>query len=148
MRLIISAGISKKTMKALTYLAPNVVKTIDTDTPVLDKGQALIKVHTAGICGTDMAIIAGKHPRARAPLVPGHEFSGEIVDLKLPSNTIDVNIGDRITVYPLLVCGQCWACRNGYEHVCRSLRVMGTDLNGAFAVIISFSFDAPLDKMY
>lgn len=73
-------------MKALRYLAPNVVKTEDIKRPVCAEGEALIRVHAAGICGTDLAIFAGKHPRAKAPLVMGHEFAGEIVEIKSSQN--------------------------------------------------------------
>ena len=68
-------------MKALRYLRPQLVKTERMEQPVCAEGEALIRVHSAGICGTDMAIYAGKHPRAKAPLVMGHEFSGEVVEI-------------------------------------------------------------------
>ena len=69
-------------MKALRYLNPEVLKTEEIDTPVCADGEALVRVHAAGICGSDMAIFAGKHPRAKPPLVMGHEFSGEIAEIQ------------------------------------------------------------------
>ncbi len=120
-------------MKAVTYIKPNVVEVIDTDIPELSEGEALIKVCQAGICGTDVAIAAGKHPRAKGPLVLGHEFAGEIVEIKSAKAEVNLGAGDKVTVYPLLSCGQCWACHNGNSHVCRSLRMIGIDRNGGMA---------------
>ena len=124
-------------LKALRYLAPNLVKTEDIEQPVCAKGEALIRVHSAGICGTDMTIYAGKHPRAKAPLVMGHEFAGEIVAIHASEVQSDLAVGDKVTVYPLLVCGQCRACENGFSHVCRDLKLIGIDRDGAFAEYVN-----------
>lgn len=120
-------------MKAVTYIKPNVVEVIDTDIPELSGGEVLIKVHKAGICGTDVAIAGGKHPRAKGPLVLGHEFAGEIVKIKSAKAGMNLKAGDKVTVYPLLSCGQCWACRNGHRHVCKNLRMIGIDRDGGMA---------------
>jgi threonine dehydrogenase-like Zn-dependent dehydrogenase len=128
-------------MKALRYLAPNVVKTEDIEQPVCAEGEALIRVHSAGICGTDLAIYTGKHPRAKAPLVMGHEFAGEIVDLHSREAGPDLAIGDKVTVYPLLTCGHCWACKNGVSHVCRDLKLIGIDRDGAFSEYVNVPLD-------
>ena len=124
-------------MKALRYLNPEVLKTEEIETPVCGDGEALVRVHAAGICGTDMAIYAGKHPRAKAPLVMGHEFAGEIVDIKPGDIDTTLSVGDKVTAYPLLMCGTCWACRNGVSHVCRDLKLIGIDRDGAFAEFVS-----------
>ena len=131
-------------MKALRYLAPNVVTTEDIERPVCAEGEALIRVHSAGICGTDLTIFAGKHPRAKAPLVMGHEFAGEIVEIKSSQNDSEFAVGDTVTVYPLLTCGRCWACRNGVSHVCRDLKLIGIDRDGAFAEYVSVPLDLVL----
>lgn len=128
-------------MKALRYLAPNVVKTEEIEQPVCGEGEALIRVHSAGICGSDLAIYLGKHPRAKAPLIMGHEFAGEITAIQASEVKSDLTIGDRVTVYPLLVCGQCWACNNGFSHVCRDLRLIGIDRDGAFAQYVNVPLD-------
>jgi len=131
-------------MKALRYLAPNVAKTENIQQPACGKDEALIRVHSAGICGTDLAIYAGKHPRAKAPLVMGHEFAGEIVEINSSEIHTDLAVGDKVTAYPLLVCGQCWACRNGVSHVCRDLKLIGIDRDGAFAEFVN----VPLDLIF
>ncbi len=117
-------------MKAIKYLSPHNIATVETDVPVPDAGEALVKVHFTGICGTDMAIVSGRHPRAQPPLIPGHEFAGEVVELRPDDGPNAFAVGDRVTAYPLISCGQCWACRNGFEHVCSSLKLIGIDTDG------------------
>ena len=128
-------------MKALRYLKPHVVKTENINEPVCDEDEALIRVHSAGICGTDMAIFADKHPRAKAPLVMGHEFAGEIIEIKSSHIRTKLAVGDKVTVYPLLVCGKCWACKHGFSHVCRNLKLIGIDRDGAFAEYVNVPLD-------
>ncbi len=120
-------------MKAVKYLGPDNIQVVPTDVPTPDSGEALVKVHLAGICGTDMAIIGGKHPRARPPLIPGHEFAGQVVDIRPGGTPSRINIGDRVTAYPLISCGQCWSCRNGFAHVCSHLKLIGIDTDGFMA---------------
>jgi len=129
-------------MKALRYLNPHIVKTQEIDAPVCGAGEALVRVHAAGICGSDMAIFAGKHPRAKAPLVMGHEFAGEIAEIQAGgAATPQPAIGDKVTAYPLLMCGECWACRNGLGHVCRELKLIGIDRDGGFAEYVRVPLD-------
>jgi len=128
-------------MKALRYLNPHIVKPEEVDSPVCGPGEALVRVHAAGICGSDMAIFNGKHPRAKPPLVMGHEFAGEIVELHSGGVETSLAKGDKVTAYPLLMCGECWACRNGCEHVCRDLKLIGIDRDGGFAEYVSVPLD-------
>ena len=128
-------------MKALRYLNPHIVKTEEIDSPVCGAGEALVRVYAAGICGSDMAIFNGKHPRAKPPLVMGHEFAGEIVEIQSGGVETQLAVGDKVTAYPLLMCGECWACRNGFEHVCRDLKLIGIDRDGGFAEYVSVPLD-------
>jgi (R,R)-butanediol dehydrogenase/meso-butanediol dehydrogenase/diacetyl reductase len=119
-------------MKAISYQGKDSVAVVDMPMPQLARDKVLIKVAYAGICGSDLSIVAGKHPRATPPLVMGHEFSGVIADTP-PGTFSDLKIGDRVTVYPLLSCGQCYVCKMGLPHVCRDLKLIGIDTDGAFA---------------
>ena len=130
-------------MKAAVYMGAGDIRITDVNEPECQPGQAKIRVHTTGICGTDMAIAAGKHPRAQAPLIMGHEFAGEIVEIKTDQTVPDFKVGDRVTVYPLLSCGKCLACTSGVPHVCKELRLIGIDRDGAFAEYVC----APIDKI-
>ncbi len=111
------------------------------DKPVPGEGEALIKISYAGICGTDMMIYAGKHPRAKAPLALGHEFCGMIEQVNGQGGFA---AGDRVVVEPTLSCGTCDACRAGQNHVCRTLKLIGIDKHGGFAEYVT----APLHRLH
>ena len=115
-------------MKSIQYKSGREVSVGEKVLPEAGAGEVLIKVSYAGICGSDMIIYQGIHPRAKAPLVMGHEFSGTIEKghSTLPSGT-------PVTVYPLLSCGHCTPCRNGYAHVCNTLKLIGIDCDGGMA---------------
>ena len=120
-------------MKALQYQDIHQVGLADVPEPELQAGEALIEIDYAGICGTDMAIWAGKHPRAKAPLTLGHEISGRIVSLQDPPGSSTLKEGSFVTINPLISCGNCWSCREGLEHICYQLRLFGIDAPGGMA---------------
>lgn len=95
-------------------------------------GKVLIKVAYAGICGSDVSIYLGKHPRAKTPLVMGHEFTGTVAAIDKNINTNFV-VGDKVVVNPLYFCGRCRACLVGNTHVCKTLRFYGIDTDGGMA---------------
>lgn len=115
-------------MQAIVFTGQNQVELWDKPVPQAPEGWALIKVSHAGICGSDLTIYLGAHPRAKAPLVMGHEFSGYLEqDIPgLPKGTL-------VTVDPLLSCGTCAPCREGNSHVCRTLGLLGIDCDGGMA---------------
>ena len=115
-------------MKAIVFEDKNKIAVEDVRIPELKDGWTLIRVSHAGICGSDMTIYFGKHPRAKAPLILGHEFSGYIAShhSSLPANTL-------ISVYPHMSCGTCDRCLNGQFHVCSKLKIIGIDLDGGMA---------------
>ncbi len=123
-----------ETMLAARYLGPNHIVTETVSVPVIGSGEALVQVEACGFCGSDINIIAGTHPRAQAPLTVGHELSGHIVEIDNAST--EFKVGDRVTMYPLISCGVCYACAHGYPHVCRKLRLFGFDVDGGMAEFI------------
>ena len=116
-------------MKAIVYEGANTISVQDVPKPQPREGWALIKVSHAGICGTDQNIYHGTHPRAKAPLIMGHEFSGTLESDDVPG----IKKGTRVTVYPLLSCGKCEPCKTGNMHVCNTLGLVGIDCDGGFA---------------
>ena len=118
-------------MKALVYTAPHKVEVQDVPEPKGRDGAAKVKMHYCGICGSDIGIFAGKHPRAKAPLVLGHEFVGTIEEIQGGSGRFAP--GDRVVAYPLISCGHCLACRTGHPHVCKTLKLIGIDVDGGIA---------------
>ncbi len=120
-------------MQAVYYLNPGQVGVKETAEPVPQKGEGLIKVHHVGICGSDLTIVSGKHLTAQPPLIIGHEFSGELVQINPDDSTSTFHLGDRVTAFPLLSCHHCLSCRTGNEHVCRELKLIGINQDGAMA---------------
>ena len=121
------------TMKAAVWTAVDTIVSMDVPVPEIPTGWALVKVAYNGICGTDLAILHGKHPRAKAPLVMGHEISGwvERAGATGPAE------GTLVTAEPLISCGKCKACRNGNSHVCRRLGLYGIDTAGGLAEFVA-----------
>lgn len=115
-------------MKAIQYLGADKIEVKELPIPKVPDGFALVKVSHAGICGTDLNIYGGGHPRAKAPLVMGHEFSGV-----LEHDTEYMKKGTRVTAYPLISCGKCEPCLTGNAHVCNTLGLYGIDTDGAMA---------------
>ena len=122
-------------MKAVFFTGKNEIEVRDTKVPQIGQEEVLINVKFAGICGTDLSIMAGKHPRARPPLIMGHEFSGVIETAG--GDVRNLKPGDKVVAEPLISCGTCFACRSGYGYVCQNLGLYGIDAPGAFAEYIA-----------
>jgi (R,R)-butanediol dehydrogenase/meso-butanediol dehydrogenase/diacetyl reductase len=111
--------------------------------PELPPGWALVRVSHVGICGTDLAILGGQHPRAKPPLIMGHEVSGRLVEAVEQTNAAAdgaatrLEAGTAVAVEPLVTCGACSACRSGNAHVCRTLRLFGIDFPGGMAELMA-----------
>jgi len=105
--------------------------------PEPDPGQVLIKVKTAGICGTDLHIYKWdewSQKRVKPPLTIGHEFVGEICELG--SGVNGLKAGQRVSAEGHITCGHCRYCKNGQGHICQDVRIIGVDRDGCFAEYI------------
>jgi len=117
------------------------VGTISDPTPKPD--ELVIRVGACGICGTDLHIAAGELPPVPYPIVPGHEFAGEVVAVgsdvaqKMGTTTTGIRIGTRVTVEPNLYCGHCTFCRTGHGNLCLNWAAIGVTVNGAFAEYVA-----------
>jgi threonine 3-dehydrogenase len=103
------------------------------DLPTLGPGEALVKIRFAGVCGTDLHIIGWNDWAARSykpPFALGHEFCGEIVDIRGGGH---FQIGDRVSGETHLACGHCDQCRRGRGHTCDNLTTFSHLDRGAFA---------------
>ncbi|MCJ8520931.1 threonine dehydrogenase-like Zn-dependent dehydrogenase [Pseudorhizobium tarimense] len=124
-------------MRAVVYRGPKELTVEELPTP---RGAgALVEVEACGICGTDLTIFAGKHPRAQPELVLGHEFVGRLAE---PVPERGLAVGARVVCYPLISCGECDPCKNGMEHVCDTLRLIGIDSPGGMAGRVRIRPDA------
>ncbi len=104
----------------------------DVPTPRPAVGQLLIRVHTCGVCRTDLHVVDGELNEPRLPLIPGHEIIGTVIDKG--EHVERFAIGDRIGV-PWLgyTCGTCSYCRAGRENLCGNARFTGYQLDGGYA---------------
>lgn len=96
--------------------------------PVRGSGEALVRVHRVGVCGTDLHAFAGKQPFFNYPRVLGHELGVEVVEPG--AGTPGLAAGDRCAVEPYLNCGTCIACRRGKPNCCTELKVLGVHIDG------------------
>lgn len=127
-------------MTAARYTGPNEIVPREVARPSIGDGEALIQVEACGFCGSDINIVAGTHPRAKAPLTVGHELSGIIRDFQGEAHGLA--IGDHVTMFPLISCGHCHACTHGHAHVCRELRLFGFDIDGGMADFLKVPTEA------
>lgn len=113
----------------------------DVDVPACGPNDALIRVHHAGVCGTDLHIWEwDRWARARLhpPLIVGHEFAGEIAELGVEARAGGLlAVGDQVTAEGHIVCGHCLQCRTGNAHLCQRTQIIGVDRDGAFAEYIA-----------
>lgn len=121
-------------MKAAMWYGKNDVRVEDISEPMVVSGSVKIKVKWCGICGSDLHEYLGgpifipvgqPHPLSgeTAPVVLGHEFSGEVVELG--EGVSKFKIGDRVIVEPIVACGKCDACREGKYNLCSTLGFHG-----------------------
>lgn len=118
-------------MKAVKIMQPNELRIIDMEKPAIDeKNNVLVKIHVAGICGSDVGIYHGKNAAATYPRVIGHEMVGEIVETG--ENVTKRKVGDRVIIDQVTACGHCYACRKGRPNVCENLQVRGVHIDGGY----------------
>lgn len=111
--------------------------------PQIKPDEVLVKNSFAGICGTDLHIYRGEfHARVKFPSIQGHEFGGiiEAVGKEVKGFTP----GDRVVVDPIISCHSCPACLTGHINACRTLKLLGVDLDGGFGQFVA----APASKVY
>jgi 2-desacetyl-2-hydroxyethyl bacteriochlorophyllide A dehydrogenase len=92
--------------------------------------EVVVAVAACGICGTDLHIADGEFAPT-LPVVPGHEFAGEVV--ALGSDVDELRVGDRVAVDPSLYCHECYFCRRGRDNLCESWGGIGVTVTGAAA---------------
>ncbi|MCC6418907.1 MAG: alcohol dehydrogenase catalytic domain-containing protein [Gemmataceae bacterium] len=119
-------------MKALRFYEPGRVAVVDAPEPSLGPGDALLRVHATGLCNSDVRVYLGEK-KAAAGVVPGHEIAGEIV--RAPAGS-GLQPGEVVSVCPILCCGHCSFCREGFRNRCPSRLTLGYDLDGGVAELV------------
>jgi 2-desacetyl-2-hydroxyethyl bacteriochlorophyllide A dehydrogenase len=115
-------------MKQITLEYPGRFTSADVSVPQAGEGQALVRIHRIGICGTDLHAFAGRQPFFAYPRILGHELGVEV--LQVPSNERGITAGARCAVEPYLSCGHCHACKLGKTNCCERLQVLGVHVDG------------------
>ncbi|CAN5649337.1 zinc-dependent dehydrogenase [soil metagenome] len=109
------------TMRAAVYRGVNDVRIETIPVPEIGAGEVLVKIHTCGICGTDLKKIhSGSHD---APRVFGHEMSGTVA--KIGDGVTDFKVGDRVMAYHHIPCGSCYYCRKQTFAQCEVYKKVG-----------------------
>ncbi len=130
-------------MKAIEITKPFEIKIIDKEKPIINDGEALLKVLYCGICGADVASFTGNQPFTTYPRIPGHEFSAQIVEI--PENDRGLKKGDVVTCNPYFNCGECYSCRRGIVNACTDNQTMGVQRDGSFQEYITMPVERIID---
>ena len=116
-------------MKALSLHAPKQWRRIDVPGPEKPgPGEALVRVDTVGICGTDISGYLGKMPFFSYPRIPGHELGVGV--LAVADGVRNVQPGDRCSVEPYINCQKCYACVRGHTNCCETNQTLGVHCDG------------------
>ena len=118
-------------MRQAVMTAPGRIEFRDVPQPTCGPDQVLVRVKRIGVCGSDVHVYHGKHPFTRYPVVQGHEFSGQVVEVGSAVGDPALRLGVKVTSQPQITCGRCRPCRTGRYHICDELRVMGFQAPGA-----------------
>ena len=111
---------------------PGRVEVVDIDDPSPGPDEVIVSVAALGICGTDIHILEGDY--GRLPIVPGHEFAGQVVEVG--SNVRKVRTGDLVAADPNIPCTTCYQCRRGRLNLCENLNAIGVTVPGAAAEFV------------
>ena len=105
-------------MRAVVYPKPNEILISDVPVQKPREGEALVRIKSTTICGTDLKILAGKFPATKFPHIPGHEWSGDVVEVGPGVSRLAV--GDKVAVEPHVGCGACARCLEGLYNLCQN----------------------------
>ena len=118
------------------------IEFVDVSIPRIEDDEVLIKVKACGVCGSDVHCVEQDQQgyvlfsgTTKLPVIPGHEFSGEIIQTGKKVSTL--NIGDAVAAESIMWCGICLACRTGNLNQCQRLEMTGLSTPGAFAEYIA-----------
>jgi 2-desacetyl-2-hydroxyethyl bacteriochlorophyllide A dehydrogenase len=130
-------------MQAIQLEAPERFRVIETpEPPSPGPGEAVVRVHRVGICGTDLSGYLGKMPFFSYPRIPGHELGVEVV--AVGDGVANVKPGDRCAVEAYLNCQKCSACRRGHTNCCENNQTLGVHCDGGLRPL----FTVPARKLH
>jgi len=121
-------------VNAVVVERPGKVSVQQVDDPAPGPQEVLVQVEACGICGTDLHILDGELPVVRYPVVPGHEFCGQVVEVG--GQVEHLRVGDFVAVDPNLPCRKCRFCQAGRENLCENYEAIGVTRAGACAELV------------
>ena len=121
-------------MEALICTKPGTFQYKDIAAPVLQPGQAIVRIKRIGICGTDLHAYEGTQPYFSYPRILGHELAADLIEADGADGFIP---GEAVTIIPYFNCGKCIACRNGKPNCCTDIKVCGVHVNGGMSEYFS-----------
>lgn len=116
-------------MKAIVFKSPGEYSYDEVPYPELPKGGVIVKVISAGLCGSDVRTFASGHAKVTPPFIIGHELAGIIVE----SDNPNFKEGDKVLANPGVTCGECDLCQDGMSNLCQDMIVIGTTIPGGYA---------------
>jgi threonine dehydrogenase-like Zn-dependent dehydrogenase len=119
-------------MKAQVFRASENMGLEDLPIPHVSDIDVLVRVKNCGICGSDISYYYGLSPTGKMPIVLGHEFTGEVVEVGKVAKDL-FKPGDRVVINPVQHCNACYACASGHTNMCANLYVPGVNADGALA---------------
>lgn len=129
--------------KVVVWTGAGQLDVMERPIPMPGRGEALLRVGAAGICGTDLHILADKHPEARPPLVPGHEFAGEVA--AVGEGVDEALLGARVGSDSYIGCGECMYCRSRQPQLCeKGTCELGINIDGGWAEYVV----VPAENLY
>ena len=128
-------------MKAAVVVTPGTIEIQQVPDPAPGPTDVVVKPAAAGICGTDLHIMQGEFAPA-FPIVPGHEFAGEIV--AVGSGVTGYAVGDQVAVDPSLYCGHCYYCKRARGNQCENWAAIGVTVSGGAAEYVA----APMANLF
>ncbi|GAA1931714.1 zinc-dependent alcohol dehydrogenase family protein [Streptantibioticus ferralitis] len=122
-------------MRALVIETPGHFGVTTVADPAPGPGQVVVAPAAVGICGTDVHIVQGEFAPTPYPIIPGHEFTGEVV--ALGEGVTGLHTGDNVAVDPSLFCGACHYCTIGHGNLCEHWGAIGDTVDGAMAEYVA-----------
>lgn len=120
-------------MRAVVIEQPGSVEVREVPDPAPAPTDIVVAVRACGVCGTDLHILQGEFPPTPYPIIPGHEFAGDVVEVGASVPPSLARVGQRVAVDPSLFCGYCASCRRGHGNLGEHWAAIGDTVDGAFA---------------
>jgi L-iditol 2-dehydrogenase len=124
-------------MRAIVQTGPGAVEVQERERPSIGPGEVLVRVHTAGLCGSDAHAYSydGGYEWVPIPRIMGHEYSGTVA--AVGADVDEFAEGDTVVEEPIHSCGRCRQCKEGRPNVCRNVSVTGMHRDGAYTEYVA-----------